>query len=348
MEQRRERRAARSVTIHDVAVQAGVSHMTVSRVLNGEGYVKAETRDRVREAIRSLNYRPNSAARSLAGVDAPMVGLLYDNPSTSYLSEFFIGALSQCRTAGAQMVVSQIDERETLKAVIEDLLAAGVEALVLPPPLCESLEAVEEIRQSGAAAVAVAPGLANALLPTVRIDNLAAARDLANHLLALGHTRFGFIKGAPNQTVSRQRMAGFLEALVMAGLDPTEVLFEAGDFTYRSGLDAAERLLSHPQRPTALIVANDDMAAAALMSAHRMGLNVPGELSIVGFDDTYIASTVWPALTTIRQPIADMARDAVDLAIQQIAGKKKGPGGPPQVQHPHQLIVRESSGPAPG
>jgi LacI family transcriptional regulator len=347
MEHRRRRRAVRNVTIHDVATQAGVSHMTVSRVLNGEDNVKTATREKVRDAIRALNYQPNSAARSLAGVDLPRVGLLYDNPSTSYLSEFFIGALSECRKTGAQMVVSRFAEGETSQAALDDLLASGVEALVLPPPLCESAEALEKVRDSEVAAVAMAPGSASPLLPTVRIDNVAAARDMANHLLALGHVRFGFITGASNQSVSRQRMAGFFQALVLAGLDPTEALFEEGDFTWRSGLEAASRLLDRPERPTAIFAANDDMAAAALTAAHSLGLKVPGDLSVVGFDDTAIASTVWPSLTTIRQPIADMARDAVDLAIKEIGRKRAGTGEPPQVLHPHHLVERGSSGPAP-
>jgi LacI family transcriptional regulator len=347
MEQRRGKRAVRSVTIHDVATQAGVSHMTVSRVLNGEDHVATATREKVRAAIRALNYQPNTAARSLAGVDLPRVGLLYDNPSTSYLSEFFIGALSECHKTGSQMVVGQFAEGETSQSAVDALLESGIDALVLPPPLCESDEALAKVREARVAAVAMAPGSANAFLPTVRIDNLAAARDMTNHLLALGHVRFGFVTGAANQSVSRLRTAGFIEALVLAGRDPAEALVEDGDFTYRSGLEAAQRLLARPDRPTALFAANDDMAAAALSVAHSLGLKVPGDLSIVGFDDTAIASTVWPSLTTIRQPIADMARDAVDLAIREIARKRSGEGAPPQVLHPHHLVLRSSSGPAP-
>jgi LacI family transcriptional regulator len=336
------------VTIHDVATQAGVSHMTVSRVLNGEEHVKTATREKVRDAIRALNYQPNTAARSLAGASLPRVGLLYDNPSTSYLSEFFIGALSECRKTGAQVVVSRFAEGESSQAAIDSLVESGLDALVLPPPLCESAEALEKLLEADVAVVAMAPGSASPFIPTVRIDNVAAARDMTQHLVGLGHRRFGFIKGAANQSVSRQRAAGFFEALALAGLDPTEVLVEEGDFTYRSGLEAAERLLAHPDRPTALFAANDDMAAAALTAAHSLGLKVPGDLSIVGFDDTAIASTVWPSLTTIRQPIADMARDAVDLAIREIDRKRSGGRAPPQVLHPHHLVLRGSSGPAPG
>jgi LacI family transcriptional regulator len=348
MERSQRRKAARSVTIHDVALQAGVSHMTVSRVLNGEGYVKPDTREKVTEAIRALNYAPNAAARSLAGVRPPRIGLLYDNPSTGYLSEFLLGALDEARKTEAQMFVERLVEGESSQHAIDRLLASGADGIILPPPLCESPEALDEVLSSGVAAVAMAPGLESQLMPTVRIDNQAAAADLTDHLLSLGHRRFGVINGADNQTVSRQRLAGFLSAIALAGLSPADIRIEPGDFTYRSGLVAAERILSDPRRPTAIFAANDDMAAAALMVAHSMGLKAPGDLSIVGFDDTAIASTVWPSLTTIRQPIADMARDAVDLLVREIERKRSGEGPPAQALHKHLLIVRGSSGPAPG
>jgi LacI family transcriptional regulator len=245
------------------------------------------------------------------------------------------------------MVVAQVAERDASEAAIDAVLTSELTALILPPPLCESEEAVSRILKTGAVAVAMAPGSPSPLLPTIRIDNVAAARDLTNHLLALGHVRFGFIKGAANQTVSRQRIAGFFEALALAGHDPTKALFEDGDFTYRSGLTAAERLLARPDRPTAIFAANDEMAAAALTVAHSLGLKVPGDLSVVGFDDTAIASAVWPALTTVRQPIADMTRNAVALAIQEIERRRSADSAPAQLLHPHQVIVRDSSGQAP-
>jgi LacI family transcriptional regulator len=347
MDRLQRKKPSRGVTIHDVAAQAGVSHMTVSRVLNREGYVKPDTREKVCDAIRKLNYAPNAAARSLAGILPPRIGLLYDNPSTAYLSEFLLGALDESRKTDAQMIVERLVAGESSQVALDRLLASGVKGIILPPPLCESREALDEILVTGAAAVAVAPGLESASMPTVRIDNEAAGRELTNHLLSLGHRSFGVINGASNQTVSRQRLAGFLSAIALAGVSPADVRFEAGDFTYRSGLEAASRLLEGPHRPTALFAANDDMAAAALMVAHTMDLRVPGDLSIVGFDDTSIASTVWPALTTIRQPIADMARDAVDLVIREMERKRWGDGPPEQVLHEHLLIVRGSSGPAP-
>jgi LacI family transcriptional regulator len=147
--------------------------------------------------------------------------------------------------------------------------------------------------------------------------------------------------------VSAQRLNGFLSALSEAGIDRKQVRVEQGYFTYRSGLEAAEKLLAHQPRPTALFAANDDMAAATSSVAHRLGLHVPADISIVGFDDTPMAVTVWPALTTIHQPVADMARAAVNLLLEEIRRKHDGNTSPRQLVHPYKLIVRESSGPAP-
>ena len=345
--ERQRRRTTQSATIRDVAALAGVSPMTVSRVINRETTVRAETRALVEAAIRDLNYAPNPAARSLAGSAPARIGLLYDNPSTGYLSELLVGALDESSRTGAQLVIEKCPAPEQAGATLTRLLRTGVDGLILPPPLCESPQVLAEVRAAGAAAVAVAPGGESPDMATIRIDNAAAAYELTRHLLALGHRRFGVIKGHPNQAASQQRLDGCLKALAEAGIDPAACRVEQGFFTYRSGLEAAERLLTTGQRPTAIVAGNDDMAAAAAGLAHRLGLDVPGDVSIVGFDDTSIAANIWPALTTIHQPIAAMARAAVDLVLAEIRRKRGGGGEPRQIVHPHILIVRESTGPAP-
>jgi LacI family transcriptional regulator len=343
---RQRRRAIQSATIRDVADRAGVSPMTVSRVINRENNVRSETRDLVNTAIQELNYSPSSAARSLAGSDPHRIGVLYHNPSTGYLSEFLLGVLDESSRTGTQVMVEKCAESE-LAGPLAKLLKSGVDGLILPPPLCESKPVLHEVRSAGAAVVAVAPGHPSLDMATIRIDNEAAARELTEHLLSLGHRRFGFITGHPNQTVSAQRLNGFLSALTDAGIDLKHVRVEQGYFTYRSGLEAAEKLLAKRPHPTAVFAANDDMAAATSSLAHRLGLNVPDDISIVGFDDTPMAATVWPALTTIRQPVADMARAAVDLLLEEIRRKRDGSNSPRQILHPYRLIVRESSGPVP-
>ena len=345
---RPRRRAIQGATIRDVAQRAGVSPMTVSRVINFGENVRSETRDLVNAAIRELNYTPSPAARSLAGSQPYRIGLLYDNPSTGYLGEFLLGALDESSRSGAQVLGEKCVETELAAATLGKLLRAGVDGLILPPPLCESPEVLAEIRRAGAAAVGVGPGHPSADLATIRIDNEAAARELTEHLLSLGHRRFGFIKGHPNQTVSDKRLIGFLAALAEAGISRESVRIEQGYFTYRSGLEAAEKLLDDSgPLPTAIFAANDDMAAATAALAHRLGYEVPEDLSIVGFDDQPISVAVWPALTTVHQPVAAMARAAVNLVMDEIRRVRSGVGTPHQLMHPYTLIVRESSGPVP-
>jgi LacI family transcriptional regulator len=333
--------------MQDVAERAGVSSMTVSRVMNRERNVRVETRDLVNSAIRELNYAPSPAARSLTGSAPHRVGVLYHNPSTGYLSEFLLGVLEESSRTGTQIMVEKCTERDLTGASLNNFLKFGAKGIILPPPLCESKPLLNKVRSAGIPVVAVAPGHPCIDMATVRIDNEAAARELTEHLLSFGHRRFGFITGNPNQTVSAQRFSGFLAALAEAGIDRREVRVEQGHFTYRSGLEAAEKLLADRPGPTAIFAANDDMAAATSFVAHRLGLDVPNDISVVGFDDTPIASTIWPALTTIHQPVADMARAALELVLEEIRRKCDGGNGPPQLLHPYRLMIRESSGPAP-
>ncbi|HEX2791677.1 MAG TPA: LacI family DNA-binding transcriptional regulator, partial [Steroidobacteraceae bacterium] len=312
------------MTIRDVAAHVGVSPMTVSRVINRESNVKPETRELVHAAIRTLNYAPSPAARSLAGSVPCRIGLLYDNPSTGYLGEFMLGALDESSRTGAQVLVERCGESEMAAAALGKLLKAGIDGLILTPPLCEAERVLAEVQQAGIVAVAVASGHSSERMATIRIDNEAAARDLTEYLLSLGHRHFGFIKGHPDHVVSQQRQQGFLAALAAAGIASDAVRLEQGYFTYRSGLEAAERLLADEPYPTAIFAANDDMAAAAVSLAHRIGFQVPEDLSIAGFDDTPIAASVWPALTTIHQPVAAMARAAIDLVLEEVRRHRDG------------------------
>ncbi|WP_309092959.1 LacI family DNA-binding transcriptional regulator [Phenylobacterium sp.] len=345
MQSKSARRQKGSLTIHDVARYAGVSPMTVSRVINGEKNVRDSTREAVNAAIRDLNYQPNPAARSLAGADLIRIGLLYSNPSAAYLSEFLVGGLDQCSRSNIQLIVEKCDE-EHAEAAAARLLNSGVDGIILPPPLCDAPEVLRTLAESKTPGVAVATGRPPADVSAVRIDDFEAAREMTRHLIGLGHRRIGFIKGHPNQTASAQRLEGHLAALGEAGIAPDPALAEQGYFTYRSGMDAAERLLALPQPPTAIFASNDDMAAATVAVAHRRGLDVPRDLTVVGYDDSALATTIWPELTTIRQPIADMSREAVTLLADEIRSRRSGE----KAQHPHALqaytlIRRQSDGP---
>lgn len=321
--------------------------MTVSRVTNGEDNVREATRDLVLKAIRELNYSPNPAARSLAGAQSTRIAMIYSNPSVAYLSELLVGALDKASKTAVQLVLEKWDDlKPAAERAAARKLAQSVAGVILPPPLCESDVIASELAAANVPTIAIATGRFRANVSCVRIDDFRAASEMTAHLIALGHTRIGFIKGHPNQTASAQRFAGFETTLEAAGITPNPAYVQQGYFTYRSGLEAAEQLLDRKRPPTAIFASNDDMAAAVISVAHRRGLDVPRDLSVVGFDDTITATTVWPELTTIRQPIAAMADAALNLLLRKIRHKKTGePAEPVDHLFAHELVKRASDAP---
>ncbi len=324
VDQRVTRRSGGRQTITDVARLAGVSPMTVSRVINGQKNVSADMRDRVAKAVSELGYAPNLAARSLASAHALRIGLLYSNPSNAYLSEFLLGGLEQCSASAIQLTVEKCDAESGEERAVQRLIEMGVDGVILPPPLCDSHLIVERLEEAGIPTVVVATGEPPHAASAIRIDDFRAAQAMTRHLIDLGHRRIGFVRGHPNQTVSALRYAGFEAAMTSQGLDVDPELVAQGYFTYHSGLDAADQLLALPVPPTAIFASNDDMAAAAIAVAHRLGLDVPADLTVCGFDDTALATTVWPPMTTIRQPVAEMSREAVILLVAAIKRKVAG------------------------
>jgi LacI family transcriptional regulator len=325
--QRLGRRQQGAPTIADVAAHAGFAPITVSRVVNGENNVRPETRQAVQAAIAKLKYSPNLAARTLAGAEQLRIGLLYSNPSSAYLSEFLVGSLEQARVSHAQLIVEKCDANQHEEEVVRELLASGVDGIVLPPPLCDSKRIHTVLINGRALAVAVASANPRRGLLAVRIDDYAAAVAMTRYILSLGHKRIGFIVGNPNQTASAQRLAGYKSALAEAGIAIDKSLIGHGLFTYRSGLKATEQLLSLARTPTAIFASNDDMGAATVAVAHRHHLDVPRDLTVCGFDDTEFSRSIWPELTTIHQPIAAMSRAALQLLVQKIRARRAGQDG---------------------
>jgi LacI family transcriptional regulator len=321
--------------------------MTVSRVINRKGNVRESTREAVLRAIDELNYSPNTAARTLAAGEATHIGLLYANPSAAYLSQFLVGALEGARKTGAQLVLESCESESASEQAetARRFLQSGLDGVILPPPLSESMAVHSEVAAAEMPLVTVAMGLAHGETLNVRIDDFAAAKQMTEYLLGLGHRRIGFIRGHPAMTASSERYRGFAAALEEAGLDPAATPIEQGYFTYRSGLVAAERLLARDDRPTAIFASNDDMAAAAVNIAHRRGLDVPHDVSVVGFDDTMPATTVWPELTTIRQPVAHMAEAAIELLMADLRNGADNSADETERVLGHQLIVRDSASP---
>ena len=334
-------------TMADVAKLAGVSPMTVSRVMNSTGMVRESTRRKVAEAVAALNYTPNQEARNLAGSKPIRVGFLYSNPSAAYLSEFLVGLLSQSGLNNVQLFVEKCEAGQHEQEQARRLIDNGLDGIILPPPLCDSDAIIACVVDAGIPVVVVACGAPDARVSAVSIDDFEAASQMTRHLIGLGHQRIGFVVGHPNQSASARRLAGYRSAIDEKGADKSDELVVQGMFTYRSGLDAAEQLLHLPVRPTAIFASNDDMAAAAVAVAHRLGLDVPGDLTVTGFDDSALATTIWPELTTVRQPIAEMARQAVQALVRRVRALREGEDGQSEHVPMNFELVRRQSDAAP-
>jgi LacI family transcriptional regulator len=327
-------------TIKEVSKIAGVSFKTVSRVLNNEKHVSEATRRRVEEAVARLNFRPSHAARTLAGRRSFSVALLYDNPSPYYVYHMQHGAQQRCVELGFRLLHQPVDiQAEDFVAQVLALVdEAHLDGVIISPPVTELVELIEALDRRGIPYVRIAPGAQPHVGLSATMDDVAAACELIEHLLGLGHRAIAFISGPASHVSSRQRLEGYRAALEAHGVPFDSDLVVPGDYSFASGREAARTLLARAARPTAIFAGNDDMAAGALAVAHELNIPVPGKLSIAGFDDTDLASAVWPPLTTIRQPVRELAYAAADLML----------GGRPQgdsVTLGHALIIRSSTGP---
>lgn len=336
-------RASSTPTIVDVAREAGVSIKTVSRVLNREPGVHEQTREQVQAVMDQLNYRPKLSARNLAGARSFLIGLLYYDPSAAFVGGVQKGAAVRCREEGYHLVVESIEnDAPDIDAQVDRMVSAlRPDGMILTPPLCDNPQVLKALADRGTPTVLLSPGEHDPALLSVRMDDVRAAEEVTRLLIELGHERIGFIRGATDQAASALRYQGFCRAMQAAGLPVDEALVYQGDFTFPSGVAGAQQLLARRTRPTAIFASNDDMALGVLTAAQRQGIAVPAELSIVGFDDSPSATLVWPPLTTVRQPVEDMARMAVDLLVAPSGGAAASE--PAERVLPYQLVVRDST-----
>jgi len=346
------------VTIYDVAERAGVSIKSVSRVLNGERNVSEALRAKVQAAVDHLHYRPSLSARGLAGASSYLIAALVDADLTvehwrsgrgnDYLSRMELGALMECRHAGYHLLIELVDmaspnlEREIL-AMMSSLRPDG---LILTPPVSDSSVVLDALDRRGALYVRLGAETELTRGRRVYMDDHRAAHDMTVHLARMGHKDVGFIIGSSRYAASRLRREGFETAMQRHGLTVRPEWVLEGDFTFQSGLECGARLLAQDPRPTAIFASNDDMAFGVMQAAARRGLSVPSELSVVGFDDAPGAQFSSPQLTTVRQPVAEMAEAATRMLIAIAQTKSEE-----SVERVHQvgytLMARESSAPPP-
>ena len=339
----------RNATMKDVAERAGVSLMTVSRVLNNTATVKPDTRARVEDAVSALGYRPNIGARRLAGGRSLFVGLLYNNPSPGYLSKVLKGSLDACRALGHHLVLEDFGQSAPYNdpaLSVRSLNIADLDGIIVTPPLSVHKPFMDALKASGLPTIPLAPEDIHAEGLHVAIDDAQAVEDLVEFVAGQGHRDIAFVRGPDDHAASTHRLRGFRRGMAQLGLHVPEARMRVGDFTYRSGLEAGRSLLTPDDRPTAIIASNDDMAAGVIGAAHQLGLHVPNDISVAGFDDIELATSIWPALTTVRQPIASMANQAIRLLTASLAGDQHA------VEHhrrllPHEIMVRDSVAPQP-
>jgi LacI family transcriptional regulator len=327
-------------TIKDVSVAARVSTKTVSRVLNKEKYVAEDTRKRVEKAVWDLKFSPNIAARVLAGKRSNQVALLYNNPSPHYIHQIQMGVWARCQSEGVRLLaqLTDVTSPNLARDVGEMIDQTHVDGVILSSPVTDTVAVLDELQARGIPFVRISPGKEHGRSSSVSMDDVQAADDMTTHLISIGHRRIGFIIGRASHTASEQRLLGYRRALDRAGITFEPRYVRPGAFDFASGEAAAETLLALPQRPTAIFASNDDMAAGVLTVAHRSGLSLPGDLSVAGFDDTALASQLWPPLTTVRQPTRDLAFAAASLLFARDL----------DVVHrrlPHELVIRASTAP---
>jgi len=317
---------SRRPTIDDVARAAGVSIKTVSRVFNQAPNVRGETRDKVVVAAETLNHQPNLSARQLASRRTFLIGMLYEDPNPNnendYITTVQAGSLQACREYGYKLLINPC--RAGSPDLIDEVvgLRGQVDGLIVLQPLSDLNDLNQFLLEIGIPCVRVSQRPFEGL-PWISVGDADAADEMTEHLLQLGHRRIGFIMGLPNHGQSHDRLLGYRRALERHDVPFVDALVKQGRFDFESGYSCARSLLSSVPAPTAIFASNDPMAMGVLSAAHEMKVAVPRELSIAGFDDSPLARHAWPPLTTVRQPISEVARLATDELMKRLQGRSQ-------------------------
>jgi LacI family transcriptional regulator len=337
--------ASRS-TINDVARLAGVSKKTVSRVINDSPLVRPDTRDKVLALMRQIGYAPDPQARGLAFRRSFLIGLVFDNPTAQYIVNMQYGALDALRDSGFELVVHPCDSKSEgyIDGIVRFAQQQKLWGLILIPRVSEDQALADALREIGCRYVRIASIPLDEPARMLLTHDRVAGGEVADYLESLGHRRVALITGPKRYRSSIERGGGFAEALSRRGIAlPAELTYEGG-YTFESGVAGAEKLLARKDRPTAIFACNDEMAAGVYKAALRMGLSIPGDLSVIGYDDSPLASQLWPALTTIRLPIRDLGRQAAAMLLASDPPARGARPTPVVAVTPH-LMVRDSCQP---
>ncbi|QFZ19798.1 LacI family DNA-binding transcriptional regulator [Saccharothrix syringae] len=339
------RRGSGKPTIADVAALAGVSVAAVSKVVNGKGGISAPTRDRVLRAAARLRWTPSAAAVALRGARTRAVGLVVRRPpdllsADPHFTRLITGVEAELSPAGHGLLLHLVGDDPAAEEAAYRRLAdeRRVDGFLLTESRVDDTR-FALLRELGAHAVLVGTPWRDDPVPSARAggDREAGVRAAVEHLLDLGHRRVAYVSGPEDRVHTHHRRRAFEEALAARGLAPARTL--VSDFTAAGAVDAVRALLGADDRPTAVLLANDTMAVAALSAARRLGVDVPGELSVVGHDDLPLAELVYPTLTTVRQDLVNLGRAAARLLLVALGEADDAP----VAVRPPELVVREST-----
>jgi len=341
-------RRTKAPTINDVAALAGVSKRTVTRVINRSSKVKQATRARIEKAIEELNFVPNRQARGLAVKRSFLIGLIYDLP-TLYINDIQKGILAIIEEPGYELVVHAClySDDQLVENITRFVNRANLDGVIVFPPVSDIPGIGEELEKAGCRFVLVASEVSDEISRIVVTDYLSPISDMTRHLVKLGHEDFGFISGPKGNLSSKKRYEAFVKALASHNHELRPEMTAEGEYTFDSGVKAAHQLLSHDRRPTAIFAANDEMAFGVIKVAHQLGLKIPEDLSLVGFDGTPFSTFVVPSLSTIIRQTNTISRIATEKLLAQINGDVDAAIAAETMVSPR-FEPRESTGPAPG
>lgn len=331
-----------SITINDVAKRAGVSKATVSRVLNNYDYIADDVRQRVQEAVEALGYQPNRTARRLRANSSDILGLIIPDIENPLFQKLVRGIEDAAYALEMNVVLCNTDDNpDKQKVYFRILQAERAAGLIIVPTHPKDGKALEAIRAGGMPVVLLDREVKKFEADTVKVDNRRGAYLGVQHLIDLGYQRIAIIAGTQALTPGHERLQGCYDALQEADIELDETLVKMGNFKIESGYELAKELIQQPNPPDAIFVSNNLMTLGALRGLHELGVRIPEEVALVGFDDMPWAGDLNPALTTIAQPDYELGQQAVQLLLNRI----ERPDAPfYKVMFQPKLIVRQSCG----
>ena len=334
--------AGKAATINDIARLAGVSKKTVSRIINNSPLVRKDTREKVEALMREVGYVPDPLARGLAFRRSFLIGMVYDNPTAQYIVDMQYGALDALRDSGFELVVHPCDTRSPgyIDGVRRFVQQQKLHGVMLVPRASEDQNLVDMLADLSCRYTRIVPvGFDDRDGRMIVTHDRDGAAEAADYLLTLGHRDIALITGPLAYRSTIERSEGFVGTLARRGIEvPKDRIIEAS-YTFESGVAAAEKLLLGKKRPTAIFCGNDEMAAGVYKVAMRAGISIPRDLSVIGYDDSPLASRLWPSLTSVRRQTRDTGRIAASMLIRNDAAPL-----PVASVRPH-LIVRDSCQP---